>query len=207
MPPQKRAKPLHFMDMTHPQKVMAIQTLCGKPFRSISVIANKPVIPDGIYTQRNQFYQYLCRYLIERISWLCRDTRRQVPEGNGRVKIVFSRKRSMDYDDFQNYMRLLENMDDPDIRIHWPVIDIEGIEAHDHGMRRGLQIADIVTSGITAALEPDFYGNVELRYARLLKPHVYARGKNYISYGAKMVPGPDKLALSPQQQEFLTLFG
>ncbi len=207
LPVQKRTRPLHFMDMSHQQKLMAVQALCGKPFRSISIIANKPIIPANIYTEKNQLYQYLCRYLIERISWLCRDMRPHVPEGDGRVKIVFSRKRSMDYDDFQAYMNLLHSMDDPDIRIHWPVIDIEGIAAKDHGSMRGLQLADIVTSGITAALEPDYYGNVEPRFARLLKPQVYCRGKNYRSYGAKLVPAADHLEFSEQQQEFLQLFG
>lgn len=207
LPVQKRRKPLHFMEMNHAQKVMAVQLLCGKPFRSVAVIANKPIIPSGVYTDRNQLYQYLCRYLIERISWLCRDMRPVVPEGDGRVKIIFSRKRTMDYDDFQSYMHLLHDMADPEIRIHWPVIDIDGIEARDHGSRRGLQLADIVTSGVTAALEPDFYGNVERRYARLLKPQVYCRGKNYLSYGAKLVPGIDKLELSEQQKEFLKIFG
>ncbi len=207
LPSQPRRKPLHFMDLTHPQKVMAVQELCGKPFRAITVIANKPVIPDGIYTQKNQLYQYLCRYLVERISWLCRDLRPHVPEGDGRVKIVFSRRRTMDYDDFQSYLRLLWDNSGPDVRIHWPVIDIDGIEAEDHGSRYGLQIADLVTSGLTAALEPDFYGNVEARYARLLRPNVYCRNKNFMSYGAKLFPPAGQLELSKQQQEFVDLFG
>lgn len=207
LPEQRRSKPLHFMDLNHQQRVMAIQSLCGKPFRSIAVIAFKPAMQEGIYVARNQLYQYLCRYLIERISWLSRDLRPQVPEGDGRVKIIFSRKRTMDYDDFQNYMRLLCDAGYPDIRIHWPVIDIDGIEAYDHGSRFGLQIADLVTSGLTAALEPDFYGNVEARYARMLKPQVYCRDKNFMSYGAKMFPPAPQLQLSEQQQEFVEIFG
>lgn len=207
LPVQRRKKPLHFMELNHAQKVMAIQGLCGKPFRCAVVIANKPVIPSGIYTQPNQLYQYLCRYLIERISWLCRDMRPQVPEGDGRVKIVFSRKRTMDYDDFRNYVQVLKDKNDPEVRIHWPVIDIDGIEAKDHGSRLGLQIADLVTSGLTAALEPDFYGNVEPRFARMLRPNVYCRNKNYMSYGAKMFPPASELALSKQQEEFCDIFG
>lgn len=207
LPAQRANKPLHFMDLNHAQKLMAVQSLSGKPFRSIAVIANKTVIPPDTYKERNQLYQYLCRYLIERISWLCRDMRPQVPEGDGRVKIVFSRKRTMNYTDFQAYLTLLRNMDDPSIKIHWPVIDIDGIEAHDHGARFGLQIADVVTSGLTAALEPDFYGNVEPRYARLLKQQVYCRNKNYMSYGTKMFPPADQLQLSDQQREFVTIFG
>lgn len=207
LPEQRRRKPLHFMNLDHNQRVMAVSTLAARPFRSICVIANKPMIPDGAYVNGGQLYHYLCRYLIERISWLCRDMRPQVPEGDGRVKIVFSRKRTMNYQDFRDYMHLLKSKADPQIRIHWPVIDITGIEAEDHGARFGLQIADIVTSGITTALEPDFYGNIEPRFARILKPNVYNKGGNYLSYGAKLVPSAEVLQLSSQQAEFLEIFG
>ncbi len=96
-------------------------------------------------------------------------------------------------------------MDEP-TEIHWPVIDIEGIDAYDHGSRIGLQLADLAVSGITAALEPDFYGNVECRFARSLKPRIYARNGNYMSYGTKMVPPADQIELTDQQEEFVALF-
>ncbi len=108
LPPQRRDKILHFAKLDHAQRVMAVSHLCGKPFRSISILANKPIIPEGTYVQKNQFYFYMCRYLIERISWLCRDFRRYAPEGDGTVKIVFARRRGMSYRDFQAYMQGLK---------------------------------------------------------------------------------------------------
>lgn len=206
LPQQKRLKPLHFKDLDHPQRVMAIDGLSKCPIRAVAVIANKPIIPDGTYIQKHQLYHYMCRYLLERLSWLCRDMRPYVPEGDGRLKIVFSRRRAMNYDDFQAYIQRLKDANDPDIRIHWPVIDIPAIEAQDHGSRFGLQIADLVMSGMTAALEPDFYGNVEPRFARMLKPVIYHRGQNYMSYGTKMVPPSEQIPLSDQQREFVNLF-
>lgn len=206
LPQAKKTKPLHFKDLDHPQRVMAISGLCERPIRAVAVIANKPVIPADTYTEKHQLYHYMCRYLLERVSWLCRDMRPKVPEGDGRVKIVFSRRRAMNYDDFQSYIQLLRDANDPDIRIHWPVIDIAAIEAQDHGARLGLQIADLVISGLTAALEPDYYGNVEPRFARMLKPVVYHRGQNYLSYGAKIVPAVDHIPLTDQQREFIQLF-
>jgi hypothetical protein len=203
LPEQKRSKPLHWKDFDHPQRIMAIRGLCGKPFRLTTVIANKPIIPEGTYTDKHQLYHYMCRYLIERISWLCRDFRPLVPEGDGRVKLVFSRRRAMNYQDFQNYMQILQNAD---TEIHWPVIDIPGIEAHDHGNRYGLQIADVATSGLMAALEPDYYGNVEARFARSLKPRVYSRNGNYMSYGTKMFPPADQLQLTDEQKEFAQIY-
>ena len=79
--------------------------------------------------------------------------------------------------------------------------------AQDQAARYGLQLADIAVSGLTAALEPDFYGNCEPRFARLLKPIVYHRGRNYLSYGAKMVPAAEGLELTNQQQEFVEIYG
>lgn len=202
-----QSKPLHCKDMTHQQKVMAANSLLGKPFRSICVLANKPIIPDGVYTQKNQLYFYMTRYLIERISWFCRDNRRHVPEGDGKVKIVFSRRGGMSYDEFRSYLERLKGTADADVQINWPVIDIEAIEAKDHSTRAGLQIADFMATAITAGIEPDPYGNCELRYAETLRQHIYHRRGNFLSYGMKIVPRFDAIPLSDQQLAFVRLFG
>lgn len=188
LPERKRHKPLHFNELNHAQRVMATTQLVQHPFRVSGVFAYKPVIPEGIYVEKNQLYHYMTRYLIERLSWLCRDYRKHVPEGDGRLKIVFSRRGGMNYQDFQNYLHLLRNADDPDIQIHWPVIDIDGVEAVDHGQRYGLQLADIAVGGLRAAIEYDLYGNLEPRFAELLRPLIYERKGNCLSYGAKLVP-------------------
>lgn len=207
MPPQRRNKTLHFAEMDHAQRIMATNGICRRNMRLTAVIANKPIIPQGIYTSKNQLYHYMSRYLIERVSWLCRDERPRVREGDGRVKIIFARRGGMSTDDFKAYLLRLQAANDPEIEIHWPVIDIDGIEAHDQPARWGLQLADIAVSGLTWALEPDYYGNCEPRFARALKPIVYHRGASYMSYGTKMVPGHERLHLSAQQRPFVDLFG
>ena len=204
MPVQRRGKTLHFADMKHEQRIMAINGICRRSMRMTAVIANKPIIPEGIYGKKNQLYHYMSRYLIERISWLCRDLRPNVPEGDGRVKIIFARRGGMSTDDFKTYLRLLADTDNT--QINWSVIDIDGIEAHDQAARFGLQLADIAVSGLTWALEPDFYGNCEPRFARALKPVIYHRGSNYKSYATKMVPSHDTLDFSQEQQPFIDLF-
>jgi hypothetical protein len=68
LPEQKRRKPLHFVNLSHAQRIMAISGISGKAMRIIAVVSNKPSIPDGIYTEKNQLYHYLSRYLIERVS-------------------------------------------------------------------------------------------------------------------------------------------
>lgn len=207
LPPQARRKILHGMKLSHEQRVMACQIIAKKPIRSICVMANKPIIPKNVYTQKNQLYFYMSRYLIERISWFCRDMRRDVPEGDGRVKVIFSRRGGLSYDGFRGYLTHLKNSDQEGIQIHWNVIDIEGIEAVDHSSRAGLQIADLIAYCMTAGLEPNPYGNCELRYAKILRPTVYCHHGNYLSYGVKLVPKPAQIPLSDQQRQFVELFG
>lgn len=204
--PEKKSRAIHFAEMNHNQKVMAAQSLADKPIRALSVVANKKALRDGVYCEKNQLYFYLTRYLIERLSWLCRDLRPQVPEGDGRLKIVFSRRGGMSYLQFTEYLDRLKNTGNDLVRIHWPVIDIPGIEAIDHSRRAGLQLSDIIASSFTAGFEPDRYGNCERRYAEILKPIVYNRSGNYLSYGLKIVPNLNGMELNGQQSATLDLF-
>lgn len=199
-----QARVLHCQDLSHQQRVMAAQILADKPFRSLCVMAHKPSLDPAVFTGKNQLYFYLCRYLIERLSWLCRDSRHGVREGDGRVKIVFSRRGKLSYDQFKEYLERLKA--DPSVTVNWGVVDIEGIEARDHSTRAGLQISDIVATCMTAGLEQDIYGNCEARYAEMLKPLMYRRKGNFLSYGVKFVPAVDQIGLSDQQRRFLQIF-
>ena len=82
-----------------------------------------------------------------------------------------------------------------------------GILQYLQGKVAGLQISDIVASGITAGVEKDFYGNCELRYAETLKPAIYNRNGNYLSYGMKFYPWAKELSLSEQQRALVAIFG
>jgi len=203
--PQRNRKLLHFKNLDHNQRVMALHHLSEKPLRIICVMAHKPSL-QAEFSEKNQLYHYLCRYLVERISWLCRDLRPRAPEGDGRVKIIFARRGGMSYPDFQSYLFTMQQSARTDIRIHWPVIDIDAIEARDQPERYGLQLADLAVSGLCAGLEPDFYGNVELRYARILRNNVFQRNGNYLSYGAKILPLPGDVPVKALS-EFVELFG
>lgn len=202
--PERKSHDLHFANLNHAQKVLVCQCLVQKPIRAISILSNKMTIPAGVYKNKNQLYFYLTRYLIERVSWICRDYRRLVREGDGRVQIIFSRRGGMSYPDFRDYLMRLQT--DAAVQIHWPVIDIEGIRALDHSARAGLQLADSIASAFAAGVEPNRYGNCEARYAEILKPRVYCRNKNYLSYGVKLVPRLEEMELSAEQDRFLSLF-
>lgn len=201
---KKKTRYLHFAHLDHQQKVFAAKCLAEKKVRTISILSNKRTIQPGTYKQKNQLYFYLARYLIERLSWLCRDYRSIVTGGDGRVKIIFSRRGGMSYRDFQSYLNRLRT--DKSVTIHWRVIDIDGVEAFDHSTRAGLQLADIVASSFAAGVEADRFGNCECRYAETLKPVVYCRNNNYLSYGVKAVPSFREMTLTADQQRLVKLF-
>ncbi|MBZ5761544.1 DUF3800 domain-containing protein [Rhizobium sp. VS19-DR104.2] len=204
--PERKKRDLHFLELNHSQKIVAAQIIGSKPVRALSVVAAKRPIPDGMYPEKNQLYFYMTRYLIERLSWLCRDLRPDVPEGDGRVAITFSRRGGMSYDGFRDYLRKLKADQSGDVRIHWPVIDIDAVDAQDHSRNASLQLVDAVASSVAAAVEPDRYGNCETRYAELMKPVTYHRGQNYLSYGIKIVPKHEECGLSAEQLKFVELY-
>lgn len=202
--PEKKSRTLHFAELNHNQKIVAAQTIASKPLRAISILAAKRPIPAGIYTEKNQLYFYMTRYLVERLSWLCRDLRPRVPEGDGRVAITFSRRGGMSYNAFREYLNRLKIAGENEV--HWPVIDIEGVDAKDHSSNASLQLVDAIASSFAAGIELDRYGNCESRYAEILKPITYQRHGNYLSYGVKVVPKYEDCGLSAEQLRFIDLF-
>jgi len=200
-----KGRSIHFADFSHGQKRAACGVLAGKPVRFISIVCHKPTLDPANFDTTNQLYFYLGRYLIERVSWICRDHRRNVPEGNGQVKIVFSRRGGMSYPDFENYMHLLRATGEGS-SVHWPIIDIPAIEAKDHSTDAGLQLADCGASATAHAFEHDRYGNVESQYLHAIRELMYKRGANFLSYGMKFHPSQNDLTLDAQQTVSLQVF-
>lgn len=195
--PTSSRRDIHFKDFNHSQKRRACQIIAGQPLRFSCVLGLKNTPNAEPFVQKNQLYFYLTRYLIERVSWLCRDKRRSVQEGNGMAKITFSRRGGLNYDGFRSYLQRLKNSHDTEI--HWPVIDIDAVDALDHSRVASLQIADCGVSAIAAAIEPDPYGNVEGSYIQELKGNIYNRQGKYLSYGLKTLPPLDSAELTPAQ--------
>lgn len=203
--PTSKRKTLHFKDLNHGQKLYATRVLSQKPVRCISVISAKETIPRAVYNEKNQLYFYMTRYLIERLSWLVRRSRREVSEGNGQVKITFSRRGGMQYDAFRSYLQHLKKTR-KDTSIHWPSIDIDAVDAEDHSKLASLQLADLVASSFSAGFELDFYGNCESRYAENLKPVTYHHKKRHLSYGVKLMPNLDSCPLMEQHEPMVALW-
>lgn len=208
---------IHFRDFKHEQKVVVAKEIASMPIRGIVVASNKNTIishprPD-LYEDKNALYWYLAKYLIERISHCCHDLRPKVPEGNGKVKIVFSTRGGLDYQDFRDYLQKIKdgNTNQPETNyINWSVVEIELVENIDHSKNAGLQIADCVTSAFFSGLEKGKYGTYEPRYAMELKKIMYNKNGNYLNHGVSPVPTINKKellnVLDDEQKQFFEEF-
>jgi hypothetical protein len=181
-------KPLHFRDLRHEHRIPFIDHIARARLRVLSVLVHKPSIVDPeTFQDPHRLYFYAVRYLLERVSWLCRD-RRDPEDGDGTAEIVFSNRSSMSYDELRSYFKRLEAAEPP-TSIDWSAIRCDQMVAFAAGKRMGLQIADAVAYAFFRAVEPTAYGHTEDRYARMLRPVVYNQGKIYKGYGIKLWPG------------------
>ncbi|MBD3676048.1 MAG: DUF3800 domain-containing protein [Planctomycetaceae bacterium] len=155
---------LHFRKLKHEQKVAYLKQIPSVPIRTITVACNKRELNEPEYLQQGyNLYYYCVRYLLERVSWLCREHQRNV-EGNGQARIIFSNRSAMSYDEIKDYLKRLREKES--IQIDWSVIDEENIIAIPHRLRAGFQLVDAVAGAYAAMLEKNHYGDIETRYVK-----------------------------------------
>lgn len=183
-------KPLHFRDIKHEQKIPFVETIAQSDLKVLSVLCHKPSLREPEkFRERYRLYFYSVRYLLERVSWYCRDHRSAKDIGDGTAEIIFSNRSGMSYEEMKRYLGYLEKVTGFfDVRIDWSVVRTDQITAFSPGKRMGLQIADAVAGSFFYALQISQYGFTEERYARMLKRVVYHHKGRYWGYGAKIWP-------------------
>ncbi len=197
---------LHFRNLKHEQRVPYARTISESRLRTVSVLIHKPSIkePERFQSEKFRLYRYATRLLLERVSWLCRDYRKQ-GEGDGATEIIFSNRSIMSYDDLRSYLRhLRETSEARDIRVDWSVVLPERVKAVNHDQLAGLQIADAVASGFYFAVNRNPYGEVEDRYVRLMTRILYRHRGVLEGYGVKF--WPDDLATLARSMPYLEIF-
>lgn len=183
-------KELHFRDLKHEQRVPYVKQIATAQVKTISVLIHKPSLRDPEKFQSEKFllYRYASRYLLERVSWLCRD-KHTPDEGSGHADVIFSNRSIMSYKDLTDYLQTLKTKSDPmKVRINWDVIDPYSVSAVDHSKLAGLQIADAVASSFYYAVNLNRYREIEDKYARLLLPNCYRHKGIALGYGLKFWP-------------------
>lgn len=208
--PLKKTKDLHFRELKHEQKIVVSQEISKFPIGTCVAMSHKVTIPgskyEKIFKQNGFLYNYLIRWLLERVTSVC--FRRSHPDTCS-VKIVFSRRGGTNYQSMIEYFNLMKNGNEvisPARRIIWPIIDFDQIAVENHSKWAGLQIADCVTSAFFSGVEPNPYGNYEHEYARLLYPRVIKENGRALNCGVTAVPSRAASGLDKRQTEFFLIF-
>ena len=184
-----KRKILHFYRLKHEHRLPFVEEISHARLRVVTVLVHKPSLKSPeIFREGHRLYHYATRYLLERVSWCCRDHYNEKLPGDGSAQIVFSH-RNMSYDEIRNYLNKLKKRSEySDIRINWQIIKTDQIKAISHKLSMGLQIADAVASSFYYGVEINQQGFTEPRYASILKPVLYHHRKRYLGNGLKFVP-------------------
>ncbi|MDX2176179.1 MAG: DUF3800 domain-containing protein [Candidatus Sumerlaeia bacterium] len=184
--------PLHFVDLKHEQRIPYVRRVGGLPIRTVTVLIYKPLVrePEKFQTEKHLLYRYASRLLLERVSWLCRDHRRE-GEGDGFAEVIFSNRSAMSYDDLREYVALLleRSKAASEVQLDATVIAPERIRSVEHSKLAGLQAADAVASALHFAVKRNRYGEVEPAYAPHLRRTLFRHKSTLIGYGLKFWPG------------------
>jgi len=185
-----KRKPLHFVDLRHEHRVVWIDHVARAPIRVLVVAVHKPSLREPErFQQKSMLYHLATRFLLERVSWCCRDHRRE-GEGDGSTEVVFSHRANISYPDMRASLTLLKKKAEVgDVSIDWGVIDPEKMTAASHASRMGLRIADACASSFFCGVQCNPQGFTEPRYATMLKPVVYSHKGRKIGNGFKLWPG------------------
>lgn len=201
---------LHFRDLKHEQKVFVSQEIGKLPVGAAVTFSHKVTIPgkpwEGAFRNKGYLYNYLVRWLLERLTFDCQP---DIMDPPNRLKLVFSRRGGTDYATMRDYLILMRDGRElirPVRSINWGVLDVNNIAVESHQKWAGLQIADCITSAFFSAVEPNAYGNFEPRYADLLRPRVLTRNGIALGCGVTPVPALHKCEPSDHHKEFFLSF-
>ncbi|WP_372570777.1 DUF3800 domain-containing protein [Ruegeria jejuensis] len=207
--PQKRRRDLHFHKLKHEQKVLASRTLANKPFGACVIASYKPTLLQlddqklSVFKQKGHLYNYLVRFLLERVSTACAQKSQKTGTAC-KVNVTFSKRGGTDYEVMRDYLFLMRDGREvvrPVRSIDWSVLNPEDVKVEDHANRAGLQIADVATSAVYSALEPNLYGDTEPRYANFLRPRFLKQNKRILNCGVTLVPR--RCSIPPQSEQYI----
>lgn len=206
----KQARDLHFRDLKHEQRVHACATIATKPIGACVVSSNKHTLPNhpkaDIFKTKQHLYNYLTRYLLERISAACKKKAKLQFRDTASLRVVFSQRKGTDYEVMRDYLRFLKDGKEkiqPVRTIDWSVLDPDDIAVENHKVRAGLQIADLFTSAVWKAFEPNGFGHCEPRYAREVSSRLMRWTNGRLNCGLTIIPPYSKCPLNEAQKEFL----
>jgi Protein of unknown function (DUF3800) len=187
----KEKKPLHFRDLKDNGKRLMVQRIADNRhrLRAISILVHKASLDpeqSALCHEKHKLYFYLVRFLLERVSWMCRDSdsiaNRKI--GDGTARIVFSSRGDLSYEELGAYFSMLQRTD---ARIEWRVIKPNQFKVLKNGKHPGLQFADCVASAMYCC-DHHCARKKTTDWAKILKAAAYCHRGKYLGYGIKIFP-------------------
>lgn len=175
---------IHFRELrSFEQKAYVVNRLYPAEFEYTNIIIDTSKLEiDKLHTDRNAFtekpgiilYNHACRYLIERVSWMLRDT--------GRIGeiILSARGTSRDSDLIDYINEKLLSYPENEISNQFSRICSKPAESWDM-----LQLADICATSMFYYHEINRYGFMLPCFASKLRSHLYQRNGSANKYGIK----------------------
>lgn len=156
------------------KRAVVVQELNEEDFIYANVIVDTNKMDLAIRSSSSVAYNYICRMLIERVSWLLRDTKK-----TGDI-VLSARGTSRDNE-------LITYIKDQLIPYNGNQIAnvFEKISAKTAASWDLLQLADVCATTMFCAYQKNGWGFCTPCYSRVLQGHLYSRYGNYESYGLK----------------------
>lgn len=208
--PNNKHRDLHFRELKHDMKVAVTQYLSTMPFGICCVCSNKATLLDGgkyeaLFKEKGHLYNYLTRFLLERLTSSIAAQAERLGE-TVRLRVVFSRRANTDYHAMREYLEF--QRDGKEVKrairsIDWTVFDPADIKVENHKKWAGLQVADASTSAVFSALEPNFYGHHEPRYALALAKRFIRQRRSILDCGFTLIPRIGACPLNREQRRFV----
>jgi Protein of unknown function (DUF3800) len=212
---------LHFNKLLDFKKPLVCSQLAKKDCKGFVVMSNKKNIeryrnPNLDPSNKAWIYWFLARLLLERVTEYCHKQTPVARYGKDKLRIIFSRRGGLMYQDFADYLwKLYWQRDTNELvlsyrQITWPVIDHDEIFVFDHSKYAGLQLADVIAGAFFQAVEQNRGDAVacDPGCAKLLKPLIHFKGASwYLGVGLKTMPLLSEMDLTEPQKEIFTFYG
>lgn len=172
----------------HKHRLHWVQQVLKLPATAIAVAICKSRLDPAksLISTSHRMYNYGIRLLIERVTWLTRDS----SDGEGCARIYFHKRATMEKGKLEEYIDLLKRI--PDVTAEWSCL--ERFRPVTHAQAEGTRHADAIAGSVAAALnrckgKPPHL--TDPGYLYQLSDMLYVRNGNLFSYGLKLYP-PDR---------------
>ena len=157
------------------RRAFIVQEISNEEFTYVNIIADTDKFDRTKISSPEIAYNYLCRMLLERVSWFLRDTNRV-------ADIVLSARGTNRDNELIEYIqnKLLPYRDNQIVSSSF-----ERVSAKQAATWDMLQLADICATTMFLAYEINGWGFCTPCFTRVLQSHLYTRNGQLNSYGIK----------------------